>query len=169
MTVNRDQSRIDNLKKLNDIRNKVRTYTLAQKIFKQQNLGNLEELYKPLLTGQTKQLDAAQETNVKLDESKTILTNMVEKLNVNGDLTNAASTAIVNKLDKLNKKSLKKILKVVEQKPEAIALLQTLSKYPKVGEAIKNGNASGLNQDELKIFNALGVLDDNILNIFVDY
>jgi len=47
---------------------------LAQKITKQQNLGNLEELYKPILNNQSKQISEVQNTNSKLDESRAELT-----------------------------------------------------------------------------------------------
>jgi len=39
------QSQITDLQKLAESKNKLRSFILAQKISKQQNLGNLEELY----------------------------------------------------------------------------------------------------------------------------
>jgi len=52
---------------------------LAQKITKQQNLGNLEELYKPILNNQSKQISEVQNTNSKLDENKAELTNILNQ------------------------------------------------------------------------------------------
>jgi len=76
---------------------------LAQKISRQQNLGYLEDIYKPILSNQTKQINEIKVTSNKLDESKAELTNILQQLVVNGDLTNAASEVIVKKLDKLDK------------------------------------------------------------------
>jgi len=42
-------SQIGDLQRLAESKNKLRSFMLAQKITKQQNLGNLEELYKPIL------------------------------------------------------------------------------------------------------------------------
>jgi len=72
---------------------------LAQKISRQQNLGYLEDIYKPILSNQTKQINEIKVTSNKLDESKAELTNILQQLVVNGDLTNAATEVIVNKLD----------------------------------------------------------------------
>jgi len=91
------QSTIGDSQKLANSKDKLRLYFFAQKISRQQNLGNLEDLYKPLLTNQNKQLNEAKLTNTKLDESKTELTNILQ-LVANGDLTNAASEVIVNKI-----------------------------------------------------------------------
>jgi len=44
------QSTIGDLQKLAESKNKLKSYLLAQKISRQQNLGNLEDIYKPLLT-----------------------------------------------------------------------------------------------------------------------
>jgi len=61
-------------------------------------------------------------------------------------------------------------LKAVKNKPEAIALLQTLSKYPNVVEAIKEGNIGFLQTDEdFKIFNTLESIDNDVLKVLVDY
>jgi len=65
------QSQIGDLQKIAESKNKLRAFMLAQKITKQQNLGNLEELYKPILNIQSKQISEVQTTNTKLDESKT--------------------------------------------------------------------------------------------------
>jgi len=110
---------------------------LAQKITKQQNLGNFEELYKPILINQSKQISEVQNTNIKLHESRGELTNFVNQLVANGNLTAAASDNIVKKLDKIDKGVFKELLNIAKKKPEAIALLKTLSKYPNVVEAIK--------------------------------
>jgi len=164
------QSTIGDLKKLSDSKNKLRSYFLAQKITRQQNLGNLEDIYKPLLTNQNKQLDEAKLSNNKLDESKNELTNILQQLVVNGDLSTAALNKIVAKLDKLDKGVLTKILCVVKNRPEAIALLRTLSKYPNVVNAIKYGNITYLNSDiDKKIFNTLEYIDQDILKVLVDY
>jgi len=97
------------------------------------------------------------------------LTNILNQLVANGVLTTTASNTIVDKLNKLDNGVLTKILNAVEYKPEAIALIQTLSKYPNVVEAIKSGDISGLNTSELKIFDSLNVLDNNTLKVLVDY
>jgi len=61
------------------------------------------------------------------------------------------------------------ILKAVKKKPEAIALLQTLSKYPNVVEAVKEGNEGYLQTEEdHKVFNTLSALDDTILKVLVN-
>jgi len=49
-------SQIGDLQKLAESKNKLRSFMFAQKITKQQNLGNLEELYKPILNSQSKQI-----------------------------------------------------------------------------------------------------------------
>jgi len=64
---------------------------------------------------------------------------------------------------------LTKILNSVSKKPEAIALINTLSKYPKVVNAIESGDITGLNPSELTIFDSLNVLDDNTLKVLVEY
>jgi len=110
---------------------------LAQKITKQQNLGNLEELYKPISNNQTKQISELENTNVKWNENKNELTNILNQLVTNGILTRGVSNTIVDKLDKINNDVLTKILYAVKNKPEAIALLKTLSKYPNIVDAIK--------------------------------
>jgi len=120
---------------------------LAQKITKQQNLGNLEELYKPILNKQIKQISEVQTTNVKLDENRAELTNILNQLVTNGVLTRGVSNTIADKLDKLNNDVLTKILYAVKNKPEAIVLLKTLSKYPNVVDAIKYGDNSYLTND----------------------
>jgi len=97
------QSVIGDLQKLAESKNKLRSYFSAQKISRQQNLGNLEDIYKPILSNQDKQINESKLTNSKLDESRAELTNILQQLVVNGDLTNAASEVIVKKLDKLDK------------------------------------------------------------------
>jgi len=84
------QSAIGDLQKLAESKNKLRSYFLAQKISRQQNLGNLEDVYKPLLTNQNKQIDESKVTYNKLDESKAELTNILQQLVTNGLLSNAA-------------------------------------------------------------------------------
>jgi len=163
------QSAIGDLQKLAESQSKLRSYMLAQKISRQQNLGNLEDIYKPILSNQVKQINETKVTNSKLDESNAELTNILQQLVVNGDLTNAASQVIVNKLDKLDKGVLNKRLNTVNKKPETIALIQTLSKYPKVVNAIKTGDIAELNNAEIKVFNELNKLDDRTLDILVDY
>jgi len=72
----------------------------------------------------------------------------------------------------MDKGVFKEILNIVKKKPEAIALLQTLSKYPNVVESIKfpdEDKIKNLSMDEKKIFNALQILDDRNLEILVDY
>jgi len=91
------QSAIGDLQKLADSKNKLRSYFLAQKISRQQNLGNLEDVYKPLLTNQNKQIDEAKVTNNKLDESRAGLINILHQLVANGILSKAASKVIINK------------------------------------------------------------------------
>jgi len=160
------QSTIGDLQKLAKSKNKLKSYFLAQKISRQQNLENLEDSFKLLLTNQSKQLYEAKLTNNKLDESKAELTNILQQLVVNGDLSTAASNKIVNKLDNINDKVLKEIMYITKKKPEASALLQTLSKYPNVYELIKSDNVDdieNLSEDEKKIFNALQILDDKTL------
>jgi len=136
------QSQIGDLQKLAESKYKLRSFMPAQKITKQHNLGNLEELYKPILNNQSKQISEVQTTNTKLDESKNELTNILNQLVTNGVLTRGVSNTIADKLDKLNNEILTKILYAVKNKPEAIALLKTLSKYPNVVEAIKYGDIS---------------------------
>jgi len=126
------QSTIGDLQKLAESKNKLKSYLLAQKISRQQNLGNLEDIYKPLLTNQSKQLDEAKLTNNKEEESKGELTNILHQLVVNGLLTSKSSNDIIMKLEKLNKDVITDILLAVKNRPEAIALLQTLSKYPNI-------------------------------------
>jgi len=118
-------------------------------------------VYKPLLITQSKQIDESKVTNNKLDEKRAELTNILQQLVTNGDLTTIASNNIVNKLNKLDNGVLTKILNAVSKKPEAIALINTLSKYPKVVNVIKYGDITGLNSNELKISDSLNVLDDN--------
>jgi len=163
------QSRIGDLQKLTESKNKLKAYTLAQRITRQQNLGNLEDLYKPILNNQSKQISEVQSTNTKLDESKTELTNILQQLVANGNLTNLASDVIVKKLENLNRGVLSDILKTVSKKPEAIALIHVLSKYPNVVQALKDDNVNNLNGIELKIYNELGALDDRTLTIIADY
>jgi len=163
------QSTIGDLQKLAKWNNKLKSYFLAQKISRQQILGNLEDIYKPFLTNQSKKLDEAKLTNTKLDESKNELTNILQQLVVNGDLTNAASAVIVKKLDKIDNGVLTEILKTVRKKPETIALIQMLSKYPNVIQALKDDNIDNLNAVELKIYRELGGLDDSTLTIIADY
>jgi len=91
------QSAIGDLQKLAESKNKLRSYFLAQKISRQQNLGNLEDVYKPLLTNQNKQIDEAKVTNNKLDESRAGLINILHQLVANGILSKAASKVIINK------------------------------------------------------------------------
>jgi len=64
---------------------------------------------------------------------------------------------------------LTKILNAVKYKPEAIALIQTLSKNSNVVDAIESGDITGLNTSELKKFDLLNVLDNNTLKVLVDY
>jgi len=90
------QSVIDDLQKLAESKNKLKSYFLAQKISRQQNLGNLEDVYKPLLINQSKQIDEAKVTNNKLEESRVELTNILQQLVANGDLTTKASNNIVD-------------------------------------------------------------------------
>jgi len=166
------QSQIGDLQKLAESKNTLRSFMLAHKITKQQNLGNLEELYKPILNNHFKQISEVQNTNVKLDESKNELTNILNQLVANGNLTAAASDNIVKQLDKIDKGVFKELLNIAKKKPEAIALLKTLSKYPNVVEAIKfpdEDKIKNLTMDEKKIFNALEILDDRTLKILVDY
>jgi len=132
-------------------------------------LGNLEDLYKPILNNQSKQIGEVQNTNIKLDEIKNELTNISNQLVANGVLTRGVSSTIVDKLNKLDNGVLTKILYAVSKKPEAIALIQTLSKYPNLVEAIKSGDMTGLNTSELKIFDSLNVLDNNTLKVLIDY
>jgi len=113
--LNINHSQIIGLQKLVEAKNRDRTFTLAQKITRQQNLGNLKETYKPLLANQTQQLTETQSTNVKLDEAKVTSANIVKNLAANGDLTNAASKAIVKKLDKLDKGVFAQILKSLKK------------------------------------------------------
>jgi len=107
----------------------------------------LEELYKPILNNQSKQISEVQNTNVKLDENRAELTNILNQLVTNGVLTRSVSNTIADKLDKLNNGVLTKILYAVKNKPEAIALLKTLSKYPNVVDAIKYGDLTYLTND----------------------
>jgi len=51
-------------------------------------------------------------------------------------LSTAALNEIVAISDEINDDVLKEMLKAVKNRPEAIALLRTLSKYPNVVEAI---------------------------------
>jgi len=96
------QSQLGDLQKLAESKNKLRSFMLAQKITKQQNLGNLEDLYKPILNNQNKQISEVQNTNTKLDESRGELTNILNQLVANGVLTHGVSSTIADKLDKLN-------------------------------------------------------------------
>jgi len=66
------QSQIGDLQKLAESKNKLRAYMLAQRITRQQNLGNLEELYKPILNNQSKQISEVQTTNTKLDKKNRV-------------------------------------------------------------------------------------------------
>jgi len=166
------QSTIGDLQKLAESKHKLKSYFLAQKISQQQNVGNLENIYKPLLTNQNTQLDEAKVTNNKLDERKAELTNILQQLVVNGNLSTAASNNTIAKLDNINDDVLKEILHISKKKPEAIALLNTLSKYLNVVELFKSDNLADLNnlsEDEKKIFHALQILDDETLKILVDY
>jgi len=78
------QSQIGDLQRLAESKSKLRAYMLAQRITRQQNLGNLEHLYKPILTYQNKQISEVQTTNTKLDESRVELTNILQQLVANG-------------------------------------------------------------------------------------
>jgi len=85
-------------------------------------------------------------------------------------LTRGVSSTSVAKLNELDNGVLTKILYTVKNKPEAIALLRTLSKYPNVVDAIKYGDISYLNNDiDKKIFNTLEYIDNDILKVLVDY
>jgi len=64
------QSQIGDLQKLAESKNKLRAFMLAQRITRQQNLGHLEDLYKPIFNNQSKQISEVHITNTKLDESK---------------------------------------------------------------------------------------------------
>jgi len=64
---------------------------------------------------------------------------------------------------------LSEILKTVSKKPETIALIQMLSKYPNVVQALKDDNVNNLNDVEIKIYREIGTLDDNILSKIADY
>jgi len=98
------------------------------------------------------------------------LTNILNQLVTNGVLTRGVSNTIADKLDKLNNGVLSKILYAVKNKPEAIALLKTLSKYPNVVDAIKYGDITYLTNDIVKkIFNTLEFIDNDILKVLVDY
>jgi len=100
------------------------------------------------------------------------LTNILNQLVANGNLTAAASDNIVKQLDKIDKGVFKELLNIARKKPEALALLKTLSKYPNVVEAIKfpdEDKIKNLTMDEKKIFNALEILDDRTLKVLVDY
>jgi len=98
------------------------------------------------------------------------LTNILNQLVANGVLTRGVYSTIADKFDKLNNGVLTKILYAVKNKPEAIALLKTLSKYPNVVDAIKYGDISYLNNDIVKkIFNTLEYIDNDILKVLVDY
>jgi len=164
------KSQISDLQKLAESKNKLRSFMLTQKITKQQNLGNLEELYKPILNNQSKQISEVQNTNVKLDENRAELTNILNQLVTNGVLTRGVSSAIADKLDKIDNDVLTKIFYAVKNKPEAIALLKTLSKYPIVVYAIKYGDLTYLTNDiDKKIFNTLEFIDNDILKVLVDY
>jgi len=142
---------------------------LAQRITRQQNLGNLEDLYKPILDNQSKQISEVQTTNTKLDENRLQLTNILQQLVTNGVLTRRVSNGIINKLENLNKGVLSEILKTVSKKPETFALIHMLSKYPNVVQALKDDNVNNLNDVEIKIYCELGTLDDNTLSIIADY
>jgi len=85
-------------------------------------------------------------------------------------LSTAASNKYVTKLDKLDEGILTKILYVVKNRPEAIALLRTLSKYPNVVNAIKYSDITYLDSDiDKKIFNTLEYIDQDILKVLVDF
>jgi len=99
---------------------------------------------------------------------KTELTNILQQLVANGDLTNAASEVIVKKLEHLNSGVLTKLVKTINKKPETIALIQMLSKYPNVVQALKDFNVDNLNKIEHILYNELGRLDDNTLSIIAD-
>jgi len=63
-----------------------------------------------------------------------------------------------------------KICHIVNKKPEAIAPLNILSKYPNVVNAIKNDDEKVLiNDNDQKLNNALSILDNNTLKVLVDY
>jgi len=126
-------------------------------------------VYRPILINQSEQSDESKVTNNKLDESRAEFTHILQQLVTNGDLTTTASDNIVNKLNKLVNGVLSEILNTVSKKPKAIALISTLSKYSSVVSAIKSGDITGLNSNELKIFDSLNVLDDNTLKVFVEY
>jgi len=169
---NNYQSTIGDLQKLAESEHKLKSYFLAQKTSRQQNLGNLEDIYKPLLTNQNKQINEAKVINNKLDESKNELTNILQQLVVNGNLSTAASNNIIAKLDNINDDVLTNILYITRKKPVAIALLNTLNKYPNVVKIFKSDNVDDLDnlcEDEKKIFYALQILDDKTLKILVDY
>jgi len=77
------QSAIGDLQKLAESKNKLRSYFLAQKISRQQNLGNLKDIYKPILTNQNKQIYESKVANNKLNESRAELTNILQQLVTN--------------------------------------------------------------------------------------
>jgi len=88
------------------------------------------------------------------------LTNILNQLVANGILTTTASNNIVDKLDKIDNSVLSKISYAVKNKPEAINLLKTLSKYPNVVDAIKYGDVSYLTNDiDKKIFITLEFIE----------
>jgi len=165
------QSQIGDLQKLVESKSKLRAYMLAQNINRQQNLGNLEDIYiyKPILTNQNKQISEVQSNNTKLDESRAELTNILQQLVTNGVLTRGVSNSIVKKLEDLNNGVLREILRTINRKPEVIALIHMLSKYPNVVQALKDDNVDNLNPIEQKIYLEVGSLNDRKLSIITDY
>jgi len=59
------QSQIAGLQKFAESKNKLRAFMLAQRITRQQNLGNLEDLYKPILNNQSKQISEVQTSSTQ--------------------------------------------------------------------------------------------------------
>jgi len=87
----------------------------------------------------------------------------------NGVLTRGVSNSIVKKLEDLNNGVLREILRTINRKPEVIALIHMLSKYPNVVQALKDDNVDNLNPIEQKIYLEVGSLNDRKLSIITDY
>jgi hypothetical protein len=140
---NRFDPRIADLEKLNKVRSGIASFNLIQRIGQQKNLGNLEDLYKPLIRGQEKQLEEAKSTNVKLDEAKAKL----DETKVNLSAQN------------------EKLIKEIREQPLLIPLIKSLNDHPNLIKVIRgqSGDMGILTGVEQRMLIELNKIEDDRL------